>query len=72
MKAKYLFGDIVVVNGDEIGVVVKTWENSEIGFYYEVYNRLARGIKEYQEHQIERYRVRHKELSEEEIEWQKI
>ena len=26
MKAKYLFGDIVVVNKDEIGVIVKTWE----------------------------------------------
>lgn len=25
---KYCFGDIVVVNGDEIGVVVKSWQRS--------------------------------------------
>ena len=76
MKAKYLFGDIVVVNKDEIGVIVKTWEkevNVKKGNYaYEVYNRLSRTIQEYPESEVERYRIRHKELSEEEIEWQKI
>jgi len=69
-KAKYLFGDIVVVDGNEIGVIVKTWENASVGYHYEVYNRLSRTIEDYQESEIERYRVRHKELSEEELEWQ--
>lgn len=70
MKAKFLFGDIVVVDESSIGVIVKTWERSNGSFYYEVYVRLANGILEYDEEKIERYRVRHKYLSEEELEWQ--
>jgi hypothetical protein len=76
MQAKYLFGDIVVVEGDEIGVIVKTWEkdiNLKRGNYaYEVYNRPQRCIKEYPEKEVKRYRTRHKELSDEEVEWQNI
>lgn len=76
MKAKYLFGDIVVVEGNEIGVIVKTWEreiNIKRGNYaYEVYNRIQRCIKEYPENEVERYRTRHKELSDEEVGWQNI
>ena len=68
-KTKYLFGDIVVVDEMFIGVVVKSWEDKK-GYYYEVYVRSYNGIKEYREEQIERYRVRHKELNEEELEWQ--
>lgn len=37
---------------------------------YEVYVRLDQGIREYDESEIERYMVRHKYLSEEELEWQ--
>ena len=73
MKSKYLFGDIVVVDGENLGVVVKTWERmtgGKEGYHYEVYVRMYNGIKEYEEDQIERYRVRHKYLSEEELEWQ--
>ena len=68
-KTKFLFGDIVVVDEMFIGVVVKTWEDKE-GYYYEVYVRSYNTIKEYREEQIERYRVRHKELDEEELGWQ--
>ncbi len=68
-KALFLFGDIVVVDLDLIGVVVKTWEDSH-GFYYEVYVRSLNAIKEYREEDIERYRVRHKELDAEEVNWQ--
>ena len=68
-KALFLFGDIVVVDVDLIGVVVKTWEDSH-GFYYEVYVRSLNSIKEYREEDIERYRVRHKELDVEEVYWQ--
>lgn len=70
MKAKFLFGDIVVVDVDQIGVIVKAWQRENGSFYYEVYVRLANGILEYDEDKIERYRVRHKYLSEEELKWQ--
>lgn len=66
MKPKFLFGDIVVVDETSIGVIVKTWERANGTFYYEVYVRLANGIIEYEENSIERYRVRHKFLSDEE------
>ena len=76
-KAKYLFGDIVVVEKDLIGVVVKTWEHfmgelleNKTSFSYEIYVRNYRTIKTYLENDVERYRVRHKELSEQELEWQ--
>lgn len=68
-KALFLFGDIVVVENMLIGVVVKTWEDKH-GFYYEVYVRSLNTIKEYREEDVERYRVRHKELDSEEVYWQ--
>lgn len=68
-KPLYLFGDIVVVEKSFIGVVVKTWEN-KYGFYYEIYVRSLNAIKEYTEENVERYRVRHKELNAEEVYWQ--
>lgn len=68
-RALYLFGDIVVIENYLIGVVVKTWED-KYGFYYEVYVRSFNAIKEYRENEVERYRVRHKELDVEELEWQ--
>lgn len=68
-KPLYLFGDIVVVKNFLIGVVVKTWEDGN-GFYYEIYVRSLNAIKQYREEEFERYRVRHKELNEEEVYWQ--
>lgn len=69
-KAKFLFGDIVVVRRSLIGVIVKTWESFKRGYYYEVYVRNYNKILEYDEKDIERYRIRHKELDEEEMSWQ--
>lgn len=69
MRTKFLFGDIVVVDDNQIGVIVKSWLDG-LGFYYEVYVRSYNCIKNYRESEIERYRVRHKYLSEEEMEWQ--
>lgn len=70
---KFAFGDIVVVEGENIGVVVKPWitqlkgKNSKREKYnYEVYVRMHNAIREYGESEIERYMVRHKYLSEEE------
>jgi hypothetical protein len=65
----YLFGDIVVVEVNLIGVIVKTWENRN-GYEYEVYVRNYNGIGTYKENELERYRVRHKYLDYEEMQWQ--
>lgn len=69
---KFCFGDIVVVEEDLIGVVVKSWGKSSNGkpAHHEVYVRSFRSIKEYNEDEMERYMVRHKELDEQEQEWQ--
>ena len=65
----FLFGDIVVVDVDQIGVVVKTWENNK-GYTYEVYVRSYNKINTYEEREMDRYRVRHKYLDEEDLMWQ--
>lgn len=69
---KFCFGDIVIVETDLIGVVVKSFGPSFSGKppHHEVYVRSFNGIKEYTEDQMRRYMVRHKELNEEELEWQ--
>lgn len=67
---KFLFGDIVVVEDYLIGVIVKSWTSSMRGNYYEVYVRNYNRIKEYDEKDIVRYKVRHKELNEEEMYYQ--
>jgi hypothetical protein len=68
---KFLFGDIVVINRNQIGVVVKIWRKSALNtFEYEIYNRMISCIETYLEKDIERYSVRHKYLNEEEIGYQ--
>lgn len=67
---KFLFGDIVVVEKRLIGVIVKSWQLMKRGNYYEVYVRNFNRIVEYDEKDIARYRVRHKELNEEEFYYQ--
>ena len=68
---KFCFGDIVVVEKGLIGVVVKSWISADSRQHtYEVYVRMFNGIKTYDEEHMERYMVRGKYLSEEELEWQ--
>ena len=69
------FGDIVVVEGNLIGVIVKSWieygrnrQNKTIK--HEVYVRYWNEIRTYDERVIQRYMVRHKYLSDEEIMYQ--
>lgn len=70
-KPKFLFGDIVVINNNQIGIILKTWDKNMSGrFQYDVYNRMSNIIGEYKEEDIERYRVRHKYLNEEELYYQ--
>lgn len=69
---KFCFGDIVVVEGNLIGVVVKSWITYSKGAEiknYDVYVRMKNGIQNYREDEIERYMVRHKYLDEQEVEW---
>lgn len=71
---KFCFGDIVVVEENLIGVVVKSWitySKGEKTRNYDIYVRMYNGIKNYNEEEIERYMARHKYLSEEEIEYQR-
>lgn len=70
---KLTFGDIVVVDGQYLGVVVKSWlpvlgKNKEPK--HEVYVRMLNAIKEYKESKLQRYMVRHKYLPEDEVEYQ--
>ena len=66
---KYCFGDIVVVEGELIGVVVKSWIGKTNN--YDVYVRMYNGIRNYDESEIERYMVRHKYLDDEEKMYQR-
>lgn len=66
----YTFGDIVVVEDNLIGVVVKSWCKSDRTIEHEVYVRSLNSIKLYKESEMQRYLVRHKYLSEEELEYQ--
>lgn len=63
---KYTFGDIVVINGSLIGVIVKTWINQRSQVTHDVYLRVSNQIISFKENEIERYMVRHKYLDEEE------
>ena len=65
---KFCFGDIVVVEGNLIGVIVKSWISRENN--YDVYVRSYNRILNYPESKIERYMVRNNELNDEELEWQ--
>lgn len=71
---KFCFGDIVVVEGNLIGVVVKSWVTYSKGkkvLNYDVYVRMKNAIQNYREEEIQRYMVRHKYLNEEELEYQR-
>jgi len=65
------FWDIVVVQDNLIWVCVKCWKVNET-FHYEVYNRMCNWIESYKESKIERYKVRHKYLNDEELEYQNM
>lgn len=70
---KYCFGDIVVVEHDKIGVIVKDWiscHKDKKTIYHEVYVRMDNEIREYTENEMERYMVRHKYLDEDELYYQ--
>lgn len=72
MTAQFFFSDVVVVEENLIGVIVKSWQRAngpdQGKYFHEVYVRDYNGIKEYEESQIKHF-VYSKELSEEELEY---
>lgn len=68
---KFVFGDVVVVDEKHIGVIIKCWQHTFEEPSYEVYVRSYDEIIEYTESEIQRYLVRHKFLSDEELMYQK-
>jgi len=69
MKTAFYFSDVVVVEGNLIGCIVKSWgESVHRRPHYDVYVRPWNRIVEFDEDKIQRYVVS-KELSEEEKEW---
>lgn len=69
---KFCFGDIVVVGGDKIGVVVNSWASTEHReAHHYVFVRMYNDICRYNESEMQRYMVRHKYLDDEELEWQR-
>ena len=67
---RFQFSNVVLVEGNLIGVIVKTWGASERReTHYEVYVRSLNIIREYDESDIRHY-VYDKELSDEQMEYQ--
>jgi hypothetical protein len=66
---KLCFGDIVVVDENQIGVVGKSWQGDS-GNNYDVYVRTYRKIVNYPESAVDRILCGTKYLNEEELEWQ--
>jgi hypothetical protein len=63
---KFQFSNVVVLEGNLIGCIVKTWAPSRMGrgIHYEVYVRSYNRIEEYDEKDIKHF-VYDKELEEE-------
>lgn len=55
---KFVFGDIVIVNQDEIGLVLRSWANELRGKKYcVIYNNTEEDTEEWDEDLVERYDV---------------
>lgn len=74
MATKFQFSNVVVVDDDLIGVIVKSWEppfgKSEKGYSHDVYVRAYNSIRTYFEAEIKHF-VYSKELAEDEHEFYK-
>ncbi len=63
---KFQFGNVVVVDDDQIGVIVKSWGGMGKPYSHDVYVRGYNGIREYSEDDI-RHFIYSKHLSDEEL-----
>jgi len=68
-KPIFQFSNVVVVDGENIGVIVKTWDIGPC-YSYDVYVRYHSVVKNYHEFDIKHF-VYSKELSEDEQEFYK-
>ncbi len=65
----YQFGNIVIVDENLVGVIVKCWQRCDTKTnHYDIYVRSLNGIKGYEEKNIKHY-IHHKELSEDDLEY---
>lgn len=64
---RFSFGDIVVVENNLIGVVVKSWQNQYNLVTHEVYVRDYNSIVNYPQDEIQKY-IHNKQLLDEETE----
>ena len=63
-KPKYNFGNIVVVDENQIGVVVKSWfSKSKETYNHDIYLRSYNGIKNYEEFEISHFEYEKELLS---------
>lgn len=68
-SARFQFGNIIVVNTDQIGVIVKTWHGKVPYTYnYDVYVRSHNGVRNYEEKDINHF-IFSKELTSDELEF---
>ncbi len=69
-NTRFQFGNIVVVEENLIGVIVKSWLSMKTNiFSHEVYVRSFNSVKEYPENQIRLFAY-DKELTDEDMEYQ--
>ncbi len=66
--AKFQFSNVVVVDGDNVGVIVKSWHHNDGSYNHDVYVRYHSVIKNYHETEIKHF-VYSKELHDEEREY---
>lgn len=66
---KFQFGNVVVTDGGQIGVICKTWMCSlSRPHHYDVYVRSLNGLSEYDEEELRHY-VFSKELADDELDF---
>jgi len=54
--SKFIFGDIIIVNQDEIGLVIETWENEPLGRkYVKIWNKDEEDVEVWDEDLVSRY-----------------
>jgi len=53
-NAQFHFSNVVVVDGDNVGVIVKTWSNPT-GYSYDVYVRYTSRVECYAEKDIKHF-----------------
>lgn len=68
---KLVFGDIVVVDGNQVGVVVRTWADTREP-KVDVYVRSYQQVRAYSVDQVERHQVRSKILDGDDLVAQQI